>query len=135
MTQAGVEKLTPTVFKAIICDITKQEDVDKLSSEVDAAISSHSNLRMWCLLNNAGIAQIGYGDWLPMEVFRKVMDVNYFGLISVTKALLPYLKKTKDSRIINLSSMAGLLGGPGFGAYAGSKHAVEGVTKSVDVNY
>ena len=61
-----------------------------------------------------------------MESTRRVMEVNYFGLVSVTKAHLPLLKRIRNSRIINISSVAGLAGLPMFGAYAASKHAVEG---------
>ena len=49
----------------------------------------------------------------------------------MTRAILPYLKRTRGARIINVSSMAGLLASPGFGAYAASKHAVEGFSKSL----
>jgi short-subunit dehydrogenase len=57
------------------------------------------------------------------------MDVNFFGTVAVTKALLPLLKRTRGSRIINVSSVAGLGAGPMFGAYSASKHAVEGYAK------
>lgn len=74
---------------------------------------------MWAVVNNAGIAPMGYMDWLSMEAIRKVMDVNYFGAISVIKAMLPQLKRVKGSRIINISSVAGYSTGPGLGAYSG----------------
>lgn len=59
------------------------------------------------------------------------MEVNFFGVVTVTKAFLPLLKKTKNSRIVNLSSVAGFSSSPMMGAYAASKHAVEGMMKSV----
>jgi NAD(P)-dependent dehydrogenase (short-subunit alcohol dehydrogenase family) len=61
---------------------------------------------------------MGFTDWTPMSTFHRTFDVNVFGLIAMTKALLPYLKRTKYSRIINVGSMAGMVAGPGFGAYA-----------------
>ncbi len=59
------------------------------------------------------------------------MDVNVFGAVAVTQLLLPYLKNTRGSRIINLSSMAGFIAQAGMGAYAASKHALEGFAKSL----
>ena len=59
------------------------------------------------------------------------MDVNFFGLVAMTKSLLPMLKRHRGTRVINISSMAGLLAGPGFGGYSASKHAVEGFSKSL----
>jgi NAD(P)-dependent dehydrogenase (short-subunit alcohol dehydrogenase family) len=60
------------------------------------------------------------------------MQVNYFGLVDMTKMLLPLLKRCRGSRIVNLSSMAGIVAGPGFSAYSASKHALEA---SVYINY
>jgi NAD(P)-dependent dehydrogenase (short-subunit alcohol dehydrogenase family) len=78
-----------------------------------------------------GIGLGGYMDWLPLRVYRQVLEVNFFGIVAITQAFLQHLKKTRGSRVINLSSMAGLFGGPGFGPYSASKHAVEGLAKSL----
>ena len=74
---------------------------------------------MWAIINNAGIAPLGAIDWLSLESIRKTMDVNYFGLIIVTQLFMPLLKKTKNSRIINVSSAAGVAGLVYFGSYCG----------------
>ncbi len=70
-------------------------------------------------------------DWLPMRVCRKVMKVNFFGLLGVTQALLQHLKQNRGSRIINMSSVAGFSALPGMSAYSASKHAVEGLAKGL----
>ena len=130
LTVDGVKKMESAgVYKAMQCDVTKAEDIERVTKEVSSITSS--SLCLWALINNAGIAPIGYIDWLKEDLFRSAMEVNYFGLVSMTKAMLPYLKMTRNGRIINISSMAGLLGSPGFGAYAATKHAVEGFSKSL----
>jgi NAD(P)-dependent dehydrogenase (short-subunit alcohol dehydrogenase family) len=70
-------------------------------------------------------------DWLPMPLCRKVMEVNFFGLLGVTQALLQHLKRNRGSRIINMSSLAGFSTAPGMFAYSASKHAVEGLAKGL----
>ena len=59
------------------------------------------------LVNNAGIAIAGLVDWIPIDDMKKVFEVNYWGAVRVTKALLPLLKKSRDGRIVNITSMAG----------------------------
>ena len=131
LTEDGKEKIKQYVFKSMVCDVTKLSDIDKIAMEVNSATSNHSSLRLWALINNAGVAPIGYFDWMSVRSLRKAMEVNYFGLVDMTKAMLPFLKRCRGARIINVSSMAGVVAGPGFGAYSASKHAVEGLTKSL----
>ena len=94
--------------KAVQCDVTNENDVDRLVAETQKLLANDKELCLWAVVNNAGIAPLGYCDWLSLSTFRLAMDVNYFGLITVTKAFLPLLKQTKYSRIINLSSIAGI---------------------------
>jgi NAD(P)-dependent dehydrogenase (short-subunit alcohol dehydrogenase family) len=65
-------------------------------------------------------------DWISPSTFRKVIEVNLFGVVSVTQAFLPLLKHTAQARIVNLSSVAGFLPAPMMAAYDASKHGVEG---------
>ena len=118
LTEEGAERLRNNVALTVICDVTKDEDVARLAFEV-AKLSADENLCLWAVINNAGVAPIGYMDWITMASIRKAMDVNYFGADSVIRAMLPQLKKTKGSRIINISSVAGLCGGAALGAYVG----------------
>ncbi|CAF2867878.1 unnamed protein product [Rotaria sp. Silwood2] len=113
------EKLSPraTVFHL---DITKQEDIDaafKLVNEKTKVLHA--------LVNNAGIAVIGHIDWTSMEDMRKVMDVNYFGHVAMTKKFLPLLIAKRDSRIVNICSVAGYLALSSGSAYCASKYALE----------
>ena len=122
LTEEGASKIRSSVALAIVCDVTKEEDVARMASAV-AKLSVDQKLYLWAVINNAGIAPIGYMDWMSMSSIRKAMEVNYFGLISVIRAMLPQLKKTRGSRIINISSAAGIGGGAAMGAYVGQYSA------------
>jgi NAD(P)-dependent dehydrogenase (short-subunit alcohol dehydrogenase family) len=113
------------------CDVTREEDVQRLSGAVNGYLDTHPQCCLWGLINNAGIPLNGFVDWLPMEAFRDIMEVNYFAPIRLIKIFLPLLKKTYGSRIINVSSLSGYLSGQFFGAYSGSKHALEGLGKAI----
>ncbi|XP_019623937.1 PREDICTED: retinol dehydrogenase 2-like [Branchiostoma belcheri] len=80
---------------------------------------------LWGLVNNAGISgRIGHMDWLDLQDYRQVFDINFFGLVDVTYTFLPLLKKA-GGRIVNMSSCTARME-PGTGPYAASKFAVEG---------
>ncbi|CAH1207026.1 SDR family oxidoreductase [Paenibacillus hubeiensis] len=87
--------------------------------------------RIDVLVNNAGFAVGGFIEELTMEDWRGQMETNLFGLIGVTREVLPGMRVRKDGLIINLSSVSGLSGFPGYGPYAASKFAVEGFTESL----
>ena len=64
------------------------------------------NLELWAVINNAGIATIGPLDWQSLETMKRMIDVNLWGLVAVTKTFLPLLKKS-GGRLVNLSSIGG----------------------------
>jgi NAD(P)-dependent dehydrogenase (short-subunit alcohol dehydrogenase family) len=116
----GIQSLKRSVAKTIKCDVTNQEQVNQLAAEVEKYITrSNRDLRLWAVVNNAGIAPLGNLDWLNLSCFEKAMDVDYIGAVRVIKAMLPLLKKTKFSRIVNVSSIFGLVGCPAYSPYAG----------------
>jgi 3-dehydrosphinganine reductase len=82
------------------------------------------------LVNSAGVLREGYFDRLPLETFREVIETNYFGVLHAVKAALPFLIKRKG-RIVNISSVAGLMGVFGYTAYCSSKFALTGLTESL----
>jgi 3-dehydrosphinganine reductase len=82
------------------------------------------------LINSAGILREGYFEMLPMSTFREVMETNFFGLVSATRAALPYLKACRG-RLVNIASLGGLGGVFGYTAYCSSKHALVGLTESL----
>ncbi|CAF3005315.1 unnamed protein product [Rotaria socialis] len=106
-----------TVFRL---DITKDEDINSVYALVEKKTNT-----LHALVNNAGIAISGYIDWNTSEFLRKTMDVNFFGHVAMTKKLLPLLISKRDSRVINICSVAGFLAPPCLSAYSASKYALE----------
>lgn len=83
------------------------------------------------LVNNAGFALGGFSEELSIEEYRLQFETNFFGVIAVTNALLPFMRAQKHGRIINMSSISGRMGFPGLSAYVSSKHALEGYSESL----
>lgn len=130
LTDDGAARLKDSVSMTVVADVTNDADIRNLVGIVDAYLLA-SKTKLWGVVCNAGIGNAGAVDWMSTESFRKVIEVNFFGVVNVTKALLPLLKKNKGSRIINLSSVAGFLSAPMMAAYDASKHAVEGYAKAL----
>jgi 3-dehydrosphinganine reductase len=76
------------------------------------------------LINSAGITHPGLVHELAIGIYRELMDVNYLGTVRMVKALLPDMLKRGSGHIVNISSSAGFVTGPGYGAYSASKYAV-----------
>lgn len=81
------------------------------------------------IINSAGITQPGYIQELSLDVFERLMRVNYFGTVYITTSVLPVMLKRGSGHIINISSMAGYLGVFGYSAYVASKYAVTGFSE------
>ncbi len=113
------KKLSPkaTVFRL---DITKEEDINAAFELVNGKTKV-----LHALVNNAGIVISGFIDWTSVEIMRKIMDVNFFGHVTITKKFLPLLIAKCDSRVVNMSSMCGFLSLPGSSSYCISKYALE----------
>jgi short-subunit dehydrogenase len=78
------------------------------------------------LINNAGISQRALAQDTQLEVDQKIMDVNFFGSIAVSKAVLPHFLARKSGHIVVMNSVMGILGVPYRSAYCASKHALKG---------
>ena len=83
------------------------------------------------LVNNAGFGMIGSVEETSEADYRHLFEVNYFGLVAMTRALLPLLRAQRRGWIVNISSVAGLIGHAGSGCYSASKFAVEGFSESL----
>ncbi|MGH0597323.1 oxidoreductase [Bacillus mycoides] len=87
--------------------------------------------RIDILINNAGYANGGFIEEIPVEEYRKQFETNLFGAISITQLVLPYMRKQKSGKIINISSISGQVGFPGLSPYVSSKYALEGWSESL----
>jgi NAD(P)-dependent dehydrogenase (short-subunit alcohol dehydrogenase family) len=87
--------------------------------------------RVDVLINNAGYAGAGFVEQISMDEYRKQFETNVFGVMSVTKAFLPVMRKQKHGCIINVSSISGKVAFPGLSPYIASKHAIEGWSESL----
>ena len=105
----------------MLCDITKQWDVDKLSLQLAERWSS-----LDLLVNNAGVATAGMLEFESMEQWQWVLDINVLGHVRMTKAFLPLLRASKapNKSVVNIASQAGLTPAPGMGSYSVSKAAM-----------
>jgi NAD(P)-dependent dehydrogenase (short-subunit alcohol dehydrogenase family) len=111
---------------ALDLDVTKQ-------SEIDAAVSAAQDRfgRIDVLVNNAGYGYQSTAEEGTEHEIRAQFETNVFGLFTLTRAVLPLMRKQRSGNIINITSVAGLIGFPGSGYYAASKHAVEGWSDSL----
>ncbi|MDQ7725343.1 SDR family oxidoreductase [Bacillus halotolerans] len=106
-------------------DVTDEHSIEAFGK----TISAYAPIDL--LVNNAGTAYGGFIEDVPMEHFRKQFETNVFGLINVTKTVLPYIRKHSGAKIINVSSISGLTGFPALSPYASSKYALEGFSESL----
>ncbi|MBN9889298.1 SDR family NAD(P)-dependent oxidoreductase [Salipiger abyssi] len=87
--------------------------------------------RIDVLVNNAGYGLVALAEATGADKYRPLFEVNFFGLVEITRAVLPIMRKQRSGHVINLSSYAGFIGTPGFGFYAATKFAVEGYSESL----
>jgi NAD(P)-dependent dehydrogenase (short-subunit alcohol dehydrogenase family) len=88
--------------------------------------------RIDVLVNNAGVGTTGAAEERSIAEDQAVFDINVFGVMRMTKAVLPHMRAQRSGRIINVSSALGFAPAPYQAIYAASKHAVEGYTESLD---
>ena len=103
-------------------------DPASVSPGVEAALDSLGRLDV--LINNAGISHVGVFEDMTDDDGRKIMETNFFGAVTVTRACLPHLRQSKGL-VINIGSLAGIMGIPFQSFYAASKYALEGLTESL----
>lgn len=83
------------------------------------------------VVNNAGFAGAGFSEEIPVHEYREQFETNVFGAIAVTGVCLPFMRRQRRGRIINISSISGRVGFPGLSPYVASKHALEGWSESL----
>ncbi|KAL2774670.1 dehydrogenase/reductase SDR family member 9 isoform 1 precursor [Daubentonia madagascariensis] len=130
LTKSGSSALkaeTSERLHTVLLDVTDAENVKRTAQWVKNQVGEKG---LWGLINNAGVLGVlAPTDWLTVEDYREPIEVNLFGLISVTLNMLPLVKKARG-RVINVSSIGGRLAFVG-GGYSPSKYAVEGFNDSL----
>jgi NAD(P)-dependent dehydrogenase (short-subunit alcohol dehydrogenase family) len=111
----------------LACDVTSDDSVTALIADVLSKAG-----RIDLLVNNAGVGLIAGAEESSLEQAKSLFDVNLFGVIRVTKAVLPTMRRQGSGRIVNVSSVMGLIPAPFMALYAASKHALEGYSESLD---
>jgi len=121
----GVAPLNGVTFLDL--DVTSDESV---STVVGRVIERFGRLDV--LVNNAGTGAAGAAEESSVAQDQRVFDINFFGLVRMTKAVLPHMRTAGKGRIVNISSVLGLVPAPYMASYAATKHAIEGYSESVD---
>jgi NAD(P)-dependent dehydrogenase (short-subunit alcohol dehydrogenase family) len=109
------------------CDVTDDASVAKLVDEVLAKAG-----RIDLLVNNAGMGLLGAAEESSTAQAQALFDVNFFGVLRMTNAVLPIMRRQGKGRIVNLSSVQGFIPAPYFAIYSSTKHAIEGYSESLD---
>ncbi len=112
--------------RGIVMDLRRDADVERAVAEARELTGSID-----VVVNNAGYCMLGAAEELSLAELRDQMEVNFFGMFRVLKAVLPEMRKRRSGHIVQVSSAAGILAAPGMGAYNASKFAMEGLSEAL----
>jgi NAD(P)-dependent dehydrogenase (short-subunit alcohol dehydrogenase family) len=110
----------------VALDVTNEAQA---KAAVEAALAQFGRIDV--LVNNAGFGLLGAIEESTDADVRRMYDTNVFGLLNITRAVLPVMRSQRAGHVINMSSIGGYRAGAGFGAYSSTKFAVEGITESL----
>jgi NAD(P)-dependent dehydrogenase (short-subunit alcohol dehydrogenase family) len=111
----------------VACDVTSDESV---AAAVGQVLQKAGRIDL--LVNNAGVGLVAGAEESSLEQAKSLFEVNLFGVIRLTRAVLPVMRRQRAGRIVNISSVMGLIPAPFMALYSASKHAVEGYSESLD---
>jgi len=117
----------PEGVTMLACDVTDSEAVAALVSTVLSRTG-----RIDLLVNNAGVGLLGGAEEFSVPQVQALFDVNLFGIIRMTNAVLPAMRRRGEGRIVNIGSVLGLVPAPYSAHYSAVKHALEGYSESLD---
>jgi len=120
---AATKKLPLETLELDVCDD------NSVSRAVQQVLQKAGGIDV--LINNAGVGLMAVAEELKLDDLRRLYETNIFGLLRVTQAVLPHMRERKSGRILMLSSVAGILTPPTYGAYSSSKHAVEALSNAL----
>jgi len=110
-------------------EILNVESQTSVQNCIKRIISQHKRIDV--VINNAGMGMISSLEEAPMHSIEQVLNTNLMGVVRITQAVLPHMRAQENGKIINISSIAGLMGLPYRSIYSASKFAVEGLTESL----
>lgn len=113
-------------LRVIELDVNDEISIEKAVSQV-----KNEAKRIDILINNAGYGLVGFFEDLSLDEIRDQFETNFFGVLNITKNIIPIMRSQKSGIIINISSGAGQVGFPGISAYVSTKFAVEGFSESL----
>ena len=117
------------LYVPIEFDITKPKTFDDVLNNI---ISKAKGSTIYGLVNNAGYVEPGAIEDITMDNLRSQFETNFFGLVGFTKKFLPLvMRRSEEGRIVNVSSLAGLISLPLIGAYSATKHALEAISEAL----
>jgi NAD(P)-dependent dehydrogenase (short-subunit alcohol dehydrogenase family) len=124
--RAAFDKLSPGKSFGKILDVTNIAAIAPLVDSIEREIGPID-----VLVNNAGYGHEGLIEEASIEDMRRQFEVNVFGAVAVIQAVLPHMRKRRAGRILNITSMGGIVTFPGVGIYHGSKFALEGISETL----
>ena len=122
ISSAASENLRP-----LILDVTDSSSLDRAQENVSQELGEQG---LWGLVNNAAVAFVSPLEFAPLDDFRKLYEVNVFGLLAITQKFLPLIRQA-EGRIVNISSTASNAVAPFHGPYSSSKLALNGITDAL----
>jgi NAD(P)-dependent dehydrogenase (short-subunit alcohol dehydrogenase family) len=121
-----LEERYPTHVRAVHLDVTHLTDIHMA---IEIGVTTFGRIDV--LVNNAGYALFGMIEDVNEVQIRQQFETNVFGLLNMTRAVLPLMRKQKFGHILNIASSLGIVGLPVFGIYGATKHAVEGFSEAL----
>jgi 3-dehydrosphinganine reductase len=108
------------------CDVSDYNSVEQTFGKIFETLGAPD-----ILINNAGILKEGRFEELPLSTFRETMEIDFFGVLHCTRAVLPLFVKKGSGRIVNIASLGGRMASYGYAAYCSSKFALVGLTDTL----
>ena len=105
------------------------EHTENIQTKVEKVVEKFGRIDI--LINNGGLSQRGEASQTSLDIDRRIMEINYFGTVALTKAVLPVMQKQQSGHIVAISSISGKFGFFLRSAYSASKHALQGFFESL----
>ncbi len=124
--RAAFERLAPGRALGVLLDVTDEAAVRRCVGAIEAATGGID-----VLVNNAGRGFVGAVEEASLAEIRAQFELNVIGAVSVMQAVLPFMRRRRAGRIVNITSVSGLVGWPSLGIYSGAKFALEGICETL----